>query len=129
MSVSDRSKTMSELQSVEQIMRAAITERRRCDMESLTPFLAPASNTERQLVNIWKEVLNLDEVGINDTFFELGGDSLGVVDMVSRVRRVFGVELSLDEFFESPTVEHIAQLVITTAPSEDISVVVNDSKK
>jgi amino acid adenylation domain-containing protein len=67
-------------------------------------FVAPGSPIEHQLVDIWAEVLRLEEVGIHDNFFELGGHSLLATQVISRLRQAFGVELPVRTLFEAPTV-------------------------
>ena len=66
---------------------------------------------EQVIANIWEDVLHLDQVGLHDDFFELGGHSLLATQVISRVRSVFHLELSLRGFFESPTVSGLAQAV------------------
>ena len=75
------------------------------------PFAAPESPTQSRLVELWMNVLALDRVGVNDDFFELGGDSILATRLVSRVRRTFGVELPLRELFWKPTVSELAPVV------------------
>uniref|UniRef100_UPI00300C6EA8 phosphopantetheine-binding protein n=1 Tax=Nonomuraea sp. LPB2021202275-12-8 TaxID=3120159 RepID=UPI00300C6EA8 len=66
-------------------------------------FVEPRSETERVLAGIWAEFLGVDRVGATDDFFALGGHSILAVQVVARVREVFGVELGLDDLFEAPT--------------------------
>jgi acyl carrier protein len=75
------------------------------------PFAAPENPTQSRLVELWMNVLALKQVGINDDFFELGGDSILATRLVSRVRRTFGVELPLRELFWKPTVSELAPLI------------------
>jgi acyl carrier protein len=57
---------------------------------------APRTSLERDLVALWAELLNLETVGIHENFFELGGHSLLAVQLLSRVRQIYGVDLSLE---------------------------------
>lgn len=72
----------------------------------------PASAEEAILASIWANVLAIEEPGVHDNFFDLGGHSLLLVRMLSRVRSVFGVEVPLADAFESPTVAKLALSII-----------------
>jgi amino acid adenylation domain-containing protein/thioester reductase-like protein len=71
-------------------------------------FIAPRTETEIKLVQLWSEVLGMDKVGINDNFFELGGNSLLTTKLILKIRAVFQVNLPLRVLFESPTVASLA---------------------
>jgi len=77
-------------------------------------FVAPRNPLEREVAQIWSEVLNVTRVGIHDDFFELGGHSLIATQLTSRIRKLFHVDLPLRELFAAPTVlglsERIARL-------------------
>jgi amino acid adenylation domain-containing protein len=79
-------------------------------------YLAPRNDDERKLAEIWAEVLRVEKVGVNDDFFELGGDSLKVAQIATRVRDVFTVDMSLRSMFENPTVKGLLP-AITASPS------------
>ena len=87
------------------------------------PFAAPENPTQSRLVELWMNVLALDQVGIDDDFFELGGDSILATRLVSRVRRTFGVELPLRELFWKPTVSELAPVIeeLVIEQLEDLS--------
>ena len=73
---------------------------------------APRTTLERALAELWAELLNLPVVGIHDNFFELGGHSLLAVQLLSRVRQIYGVELSLEVVYSSEfTVAELAKAV------------------
>ena len=73
-----------------------------------TEFVAPRTPTEERVAAIWREVLGLEQVGINDDFFALGGHSLLAVQVVSRLRDSFDVEFPLRALFETPSITGIA---------------------
>ncbi|NEQ83799.1 MAG: non-ribosomal peptide synthetase, partial [Moorea sp. SIO2I5] len=74
-----------------------------------TEYVAPETEKQKILAEIWTEVLGIDKVGIHDNFFDLGGHSLLATQVVSRVRNIFGIELTLKRLFESPTIADIAK--------------------
>ncbi|EKE01457.1 MAG: hypothetical protein ACD_21C00129G0007 [uncultured bacterium] len=74
-------------------------------------FVQPKSATEKQLVELWKDILGLDNVGINDSFFVLGGHSLLISELLVRVKKQFNVEVRMQNFFESPTIEKLALII------------------
>jgi acyl carrier protein len=74
-------------------------------------YVAPRNPIEEILVTLWAEVLGVDRVGVHDDFFDLGGHSLLGVQLVSRVREMFGVKLSVRTVFTSATVAEMAELV------------------
>jgi len=76
-----------------------------------TPFVAPRSPTEEKLAKIWAGVLSLDQVGIHDNFFDLGGHSLAATRVISRVINTFKIELPIKSLFESPTVAEMAGVI------------------
>jgi amino acid adenylation domain-containing protein len=71
-------------------------------------YQAPRTQVEEVLARIWEEVLGLEQVGVHDHFFELGGQSLQATRVVSRVHDVLGVELPVLSLFEEPTLSGLA---------------------
>jgi amino acid adenylation domain-containing protein len=74
-------------------------------------FLAPRTEVERVIAQIWSSLLNRERIGVHDDFFALGGHSLLAMQVVSRVASALGVALPLHVLFESPTVAGIAVAV------------------
>jgi acyl carrier protein len=72
---------------------------------------APLNEIESALADIWREVIGLEEVQRADNFFDLGGHSVLVTQMLTRVRRTFGVELTLRNVFETPSLGELAQII------------------
>lgn len=96
----------------------------RCDAADADPYVAPRTPVERQLAQIFEELLGTGRVGIRDTFFELNGFSLLATQLASRIYETFKVELTLRDVFLAPTVEGLARLVVQTqaelADAEDL---------
>lgn len=83
-----------------------------------TPFLAPRTTVERELTDIWCDVLDLSELGTDDPFIELGGDSIGATQVVSRVRERFNVEIPLAQLLEAGTVGAMARVIRRTLTAQ-----------
>ena len=71
-------------------------------------FVPPRNADEEQLAKIWTEVLKLENVGVEENFFDLGGHSLLAIQVIARVRDSFKLELPMAAFFEAPTIGGMA---------------------
>jgi amino acid adenylation domain-containing protein/thioester reductase-like protein len=74
-------------------------------------FVAPRHETEQQLAHIWGQILDIQPIGIYDNFFDLGGHSLLVAQMIAQVAEMFQVELPLSCLFENPSIAGLAQAI------------------
>jgi acyl transferase domain-containing protein len=74
-------------------------------------YVAPTSELQRAIADIWQEVLGIAQIGIHDNFFQLGGHSLIATQIVSRMRTTFSIEIPLRRIFESQTVADMAAIV------------------
>ncbi len=87
-------------------------------------FAAPSTPVEEALAAIWREILGLDRVGVDDHFFGLGGHSLSAVAMLARVHDELGVDLFLGVIFETPSIRGLAETVthrlLSEAGDEDL---------
>lgn len=72
---------------------------------------APRTDTEWRVAALWNELLGVERVGIHDSFFALGGDSLAAMQLVSRIQRAFGVELTVAVVLEAQTVAGVAEAI------------------
>ncbi|MFJ2264643.1 amino acid adenylation domain-containing protein, partial [Streptomyces sp. NPDC087844] len=92
--------------------RTALPEPHGVRQEATGP-VAPRTEAERILAEVWAQVLGVEEVGAEDNFFDLGGHSLLATQVISRVREVFGVEVPLSVLFDEPTVREFASVIET----------------
>jgi len=75
------------------------------------PYVGPTSPTEERISAIVARLLSVDQVGVHDNFFLLGGNSLLGTQVIAQLRSTFGVEVSLLELFDHPTVGGLAEVV------------------
>lgn len=78
------------------------------------------SDSEKRLVNILEKVLGKEDVMVNDNYFELGGDSLIATRLISEVRKKEGIEISISEIFDNPTVEAMSAVIEKKRHDKDI---------
>jgi acyl-coenzyme A synthetase/AMP-(fatty) acid ligase/acyl carrier protein len=74
-------------------------------------FVAPRSEVEKKLADIWSVVLVIDPIGVEDNFFDLGGHSLTASQVITRVLTHFRLDLSIKALFDSPTVAEMAAII------------------
>ncbi|HEX3128876.1 MAG TPA: non-ribosomal peptide synthase/polyketide synthase, partial [Thermoanaerobaculia bacterium] len=86
-------------------------------------YRAPRTITEERLAGIWRDLLGVERIGVEDNFFSLGGHSLMATRMVSRIRDAFGAELPLRTLFEAPTLESLAGRVETSGRAAESRIV------
>jgi amino acid adenylation domain-containing protein len=75
-------------------------------------YVAPRNLIESTLAMIWAEVLKLEQVGIYDNFFDLGGHSLLLTQVTSRIHNALSVELPMRQMFEAPTIAALAEIIV-----------------
>jgi thioesterase domain-containing protein/acyl carrier protein len=74
-------------------------------------YLAPRNEVEKELVQIWREVLGINSISVNDNFFELGGHSLLAVHLFSLIDQRLGANLPLATLFQNATIAHLAEVI------------------
>jgi len=77
-----------------------------------TSYVAPRTPLEEGLAEIWGELLQLEQVGIHDNFFDLGGHSIMATQVVSRLQETFQVEVPVRALFDTPTIEGLAEWML-----------------
>src|SRR3982075_3777867 len=79
------------------------------DQQPVTEYTPPRTATEKELADLWAETFGLERVSIHDNFFDLGGHSLLVTHLISKIRAAFEVELPLGTLFEVSTIAGLAE--------------------
>jgi amino acid adenylation domain-containing protein len=80
-----------------------------------TPGVVPANDTERVLAAVWQEVLELPQVGVTDNFFDIGGHSLRILKLVTRIQQRLGQQVPIAAVFKAPTVRELASRLMDAA--------------
>jgi amino acid adenylation domain-containing protein len=75
------------------------------------PYVPPRDDGERRIAAVWQELLGIDPVGVHDNFFDLGGNSLMAIRVISRLKSDLGADVSEVSIFEGPTVASLAKLI------------------
>ncbi|REG14281.1 non-ribosomal peptide synthase protein (TIGR01720 family)/amino acid adenylation domain-containing protein/natural product biosynthesis luciferase-like monooxygenase protein, partial [Archangium gephyra] len=96
--------------------RKALPAPKASKLQSATAYVAPRSELEQRLTDIWTQVLNVERVGIHDNFFALGGDSIISLQVIARARRA-GIALSARQFFQNQTIAELARIAEHTSGS------------
>jgi phthiocerol/phenolphthiocerol synthesis type-I polyketide synthase E len=95
-----------------------------------TPYEAPANEIETSVASIWKGILGIDKIGVNDTFMELGGNSLLAIQTISNIADEFDLELQPAVFFENPTVrglsDRIVEMIIAMKGADELEAMLKD---
>ncbi|PEI96983.1 non-ribosomal peptide synthetase, partial [Bacillus pseudomycoides] len=81
-------------------------------IETEQKYVAPSNEEEILLVDIWKQVLGIEKIGIHDNFFELGGHSLLATQVISKIRKIFEVNIPVRAIFEKPTILELGKEIV-----------------
>ncbi|HSX61738.1 MAG TPA: amino acid adenylation domain-containing protein, partial [Tahibacter sp.] len=94
------------------------------DYQAQQVFVAPETEVERQLAAIWQQVLRVEQVGVHDNFFEIGGDSILSIQVVSRANQA-GIGITTKQLFEAQTIAELARIApedaVVQAPQGEIA--------
>lgn len=88
-------------------------------LEPSRNFTAPGSSIEVKIAEIWRQILEVPVIGIDDNFFHLGGESLRATRAISQINRAFNCRLTLPRIFEAPTVRQMARVVSECSENSD----------
>jgi len=87
----------------------------------LTAYQAPRTQLEQTLANLWQNILGIEQIGIHDDFFELGGDSLIAVQLIAKLREKLQMAFSAHSLLNAPTIATLAALIEQTTPMPERS--------
>ncbi|MCY8701099.1 non-ribosomal peptide synthase/polyketide synthase [Bacillus spizizenii] len=87
-----------------------------------TEYVPPRNSTEMKLTKIWQDVLGLEQVGIRDNFFDIGGHSLRATTLIAKIQKQLHVQIPLRNIFQFPTIEQLAQAIMTMEETEYASI-------
>jgi len=81
------------------------------DVGDVNHYTAPSDKMEEQLTDIWADILRIDKgvISVDRSFFELGGHSLKATLLINKINKVFGVDISITEIFNKPSVKSMAE--------------------
>src|SRR5213595_426791 len=96
---------------------AALPKPGREDRVGETAWTAPETETEQRIAAVWSSVLGLEAVGVHDNFFDLGGNSLLLGTLHSRLERELSISLPIRRLFEHPTVHALSRALAAGEPS------------
>ena len=74
-------------------------------------YVAPRTEIERKLAELWRQTLHIDHVGVHDSFFELGGDSVLAAQILSLAQKAFGIRINPQDAFKAFTIERLAEML------------------
>jgi amino acid adenylation domain-containing protein len=89
--------------------RKALPEPEGLRTEAVAPLIAPRSEMERKLADLWREVLGVETIGIDDSFFDLGGRSISLLQAQARIAATWGREMPIAELLQRPTIAGVAR--------------------
>jgi amino acid adenylation domain-containing protein/non-ribosomal peptide synthase protein (TIGR01720 family) len=90
-------------------------------------YLAPMNEIQKILVDVWQEVLGVNQVGIDDHFFELGGDSIKAIQVSAKLSQ-FHMKIDIKSLFQYPTIQEVSQFIKVESKAVSQSIVVGESR-
>jgi len=96
--------------------------------ELMNAYTAPRDELETQLVEIWEKTLGMGPIGIYDSFFELGGNSLLVTQLVAQIRMEFQLEIPLGKLFNEPRIADAAEQIRTLRVAAQMQTAPDDAE-
>jgi tyrocidine synthetase-3 len=100
-------------------------------IHSIEEYEAPRTQTEEQLVRIYRELLEVEKVGIRDSFFALGGNSLKAIKLAAKIHETFNIDIPMAQVFKTPGIKDFAAVLVKSRfieNQEETAVLLNSPK-
>ena len=107
-SVKELASSDLELQKQESIQ---IAQKQRQRLNLRNSYVAPRDDMEQKMINIWQKVFKINQIGIHDNFFSLGGNSLVGTQIITQLRKIYKIDISLSILFQNPTVAELSSVL------------------
>jgi acyl carrier protein len=91
-------------------------------------YVAPSTEIEQQLTELWQEFFGIEKIGIGDDFFDLGGDSLKALTIAKKIHKQFDVDINLADFFDMSTVQLLAKEIELVTSLAELSIDTNSGE-
>ncbi len=111
--------SIANINSIDKIMLEIKSASQKARPDTNVAYIAPRTETEQKLVELWSEILNLEKVGVLDNFFGIGGTSILAAQLIIKFKQAFGVELPVRIFFDNSTIEQMAMYIAALQMEEN----------
>lgn len=92
------------------------------DMESIVEYKTPETEMQIKIAEIWRAFIDVEKFGIYDNFFIVGGDSIRAIRLVSRLNKVFGVNISISDLYQNSTISELEELIVNFSENSESEV-------
>ncbi|UCH97192.1 MAG: non-ribosomal peptide synthetase, partial [Candidatus Aminicenantes bacterium] len=101
--------------------RKALQRHQGLQLKSGTPYVTPETGKEKLVVRLWQEVLKQDKVGVHDNFFDLGGNSMNIIQLNSKLKKALGKDVPVVAMFRYPTIQSLLRYLNEEGSPETIT--------
>ncbi|HYV11059.1 MAG TPA: MupA/Atu3671 family FMN-dependent luciferase-like monooxygenase [Pyrinomonadaceae bacterium] len=98
---------------------SSVTVRTQARQSLKSNYVSPNGAVETMLADIWQDLFGVDQIGVHDDFFDLGGQSLSAIQLITRVREAFQIEFPLTDLFNAPTIAAMAEKITSQQLTPD----------
>ncbi len=92
------------------------------DAESRFQYKAPETEIQIKIAEVWSSLIDIEKFGVDDNFFMLGGDSIRAIRLVSKLNKVFGVNISISDLYHNSTISGLEELIVNFSENSEAAV-------